>query len=95
MSPADWCVGLVISLLALMRSTTEIRRNQPLNMVESRVVTPVETSFECLAAPKTASKSAAETDNRSFAFNCFRSELYRIFADPPLQKSFWFPIGTG
>ena len=33
--------------------------------------------------------------NRPFAFNCFRLEVCRIFLDPPLQKSFWFPIGTG
>ena len=32
---------------------------------------------------------------RPFAFNCFRSEVGRIFPDPPLQTPFWFPIGTG
>ena len=33
--------------------------------------------------------------NRPFAFNCFRSEVCRISPDRPLQKSFWFPFGTG
>ena len=38
---------------------------------------------------------ADHLNNRPFAFNYYRSQLWRIFTDPPLQKSFWFSIGTG